>query len=257
MRIVCWNLARAFRPKGRDRDPWEVLDALRPDIALLQEASAMPDGFLGEYHFNRTRHHWGTAVWSRYPLTSFDDDLPDIDRQELQKVLPAVDGYLAGALVEVPGVGDVAAVSVHAYPSQVGEQHLTDLDASELVVPPQKAVWPGDILWWLTRKLPAHGTPSILGGDWNTARRFDEVYGPRGNREFFQRMTETGWREALRKFNEEEVRTYFSRGKTPYQLDHVFLTDGLYEPLKRGFVDSSAEVLLASDHAPIVLEIEV
>ena len=256
MRIVCWNMARAFHPKGRDRDPWEVLDALHPDIALLQETAALPDGFPGECHFNPTRRHWGTAVWSHYPLRSFDD-LPGIDRQELQTVLPAVDGYFAGALVEVPAVGEVAAVSVHAYPSQVGEQYLTGLDASELVVPPQKAVWPGDIQWWLTRKLPAHGTPSILGGDWNTARRFDEVYGPRGNREFFQRMTETGWREALRKFHAEEVRTYFSRGKTPYQLDHVFLTDGLYETLRRGFVDSSAEVLLASDHAPIVLELEV
>jgi len=48
----------------------------------------------------------------------------------------------------------------------------------------------------------------LQGGDWNSARRIDGVYGPRGKREFFERMVDAG------------------------------------------------EVLLACDHAPIVLEVE-
>jgi len=255
MRLVTWNMARGFRPKGRDRDPWEVLSALSPDIALLQEASPLPQGFGGYYHFNRSRSHWGTAVWSRFELSSVDR-LPGIDDEELRKGLPAVDGYFAGALVDVPGFGEVVAISVHAYPSKVGEDYLDGLDSKELVTPPQKAVWPGDILWWMTRRLPDGERPAILGGDWNTARRIDEVYGPRGNRGFFERMLKTGWYEALGKFHDSEVRTYFIGEKAPYQVDHVFLSEGLYHSLEQGFVDSSPEILLASDHAPIVFELQ-
>jgi len=256
MRLISWNMARGPRPKGLDRDPWDLLASLEPDIALLQEAAAPPEEFGGTFHLNRTRRGWGTGIWSRFPLGSLDT-LDGVDATELATALPALKGYVASAVVDPPGGGSIVVVSVHAYPSKVPEKYLGGLDPDVLVAPPQKDVWPGDLLWWLTRRLPTETVPAVVGGDWNTARLFDENYGPRGNREFFERMAETGWHEAMRKFFDSEVQTYYREGRGPYQLDHVSLTGELYDLLGLGLVDASDGVLAASDHAPIVLDFDV
>jgi exonuclease III len=130
-----------------------------------------------------------------------------------------------------------------------------DVDIASVKTPSAGRVWPGDLLWRATRALPSSGASAVLGGDWNTSLRFDEVYGPRGNAEFFDRMRDSGWCDAMKKFQEAEVQTYFRAGKGPYQLDHVFLTSDLFSRLRGAEVTATTQVLAASDHAPIILEV--
>jgi exonuclease III len=68
-------------------------------------------------------------------------------------------------------------------------------------------------------------------------------------------MRDTGWCDAMRKFHKTEVQTYFRKGRAAYQLDHVFLTQDINERLQAAEVTATPDVLGASDHAPIVLEV--
>lgn len=247
-------MAQGVRAKDLTTDPWDVLMGLDPDVAILQEVRTPQRVYGGHLHLNPTRRGWGTAVWSGDEFSSVGE-VPTGETVEIERELGAVRGYVASAEIEGP-TASITVVSVHAYPARVPDEYLEDLDLTDLIVPPAKDVWPGDILWRLTRGLPTGGRSAILGGDWNTARLFDETYGPRGNHEFFVRMSETGWFEAIRKFSDTEVQTYFRPGRGEYQLDHVFLTEDLYSNLSSAEVVTTAEVLSASDHAPIVLEID-
>jgi endonuclease/exonuclease/phosphatase family metal-dependent hydrolase len=248
-------MAQGVRAKDLTTDLWDVLMGLQPDVAILQEVRPPQRAYGGHLHLNPTRRGWGTAVWSGEEFSSLGE-VPAGDAVELERELSAVRGYVASAEIEAP-TASLTVVSVHAYPARVPDEYLEELDLTDLIVAPATAVWPGDILWRLTRGLPTSGRSAILGGDWNTARLFDEVYGPRGNHEFFVRMSETGWFEAIRKFFDTEVQTYFRPGRGAYQLDHVFLTEDLYSNLSSAEVVTTDEILSASDHAPMVLTIDL
>lgn len=256
MKIISWNMARAIRPKGMDTDPWTVLETLNPDIALLQEAKVPPSTFGGHFHMVNTNRGWGTAIWSKYPF-SWTGNFPNGSESLNEKIKEALAGYVASAVIGLSSSCSLSVTSVHAYPAAVKKQYLEDFPIESVKLPSESNVWPGDLIWWSTRFLPSEGGSFILGGDWNTSLLFDKVYGPRGNAEFFARMRDTGWYTAMKKFHETEVQTYYSPGKGPYQLDHVFLTSDLYDGLKTAEVLPTPKVLSTSDHAPIVLEIMV
>lgn len=257
MRILTWNMARGPRRKELDGDPWAVLAALEPDIALLQECRPPPGRPPpGHLHFVPSAQGWGTAIWSRFPLAT-TGDLPDGAEAERALARGALEGYVASAEVQVQAEAPILCVCVHAYPAAVKKQFLAGIDSATVKPPLQSKVWPGDLAWWTTSHLPSRGCPAVLGGDWNTARLFDRVYRPRGNQQFFDRMQASGWHEAMRKFNPDEVRTYFCKGRGPYQLDHVFLTSDLFARLTGASVAATEDVLRASDHAPVVLELDM
>jgi exonuclease III len=254
MKILSWNMARAIRPTGLNTDPWAVLEEINPDIALLQEVRVPPMTFGGHFHIVPTARGWGTGVWSKYPF-SWTGTLPRGSDSSHEAIGDALAGYVATAAVELSPGRSLSVTSVHAYPAPVDARFLAGFSIDSVKCPAAAGVWPGDLVWWATRSLPNAGDPIVLGGDWNTALRFDEVYGPRGNAEFFARMSETGWCDAMKKFHDAEVQTYFSTGRGPYQLDHVFLTSDLFNSLQGADVAATPQVLGASDHAPIVLEI--
>lgn len=248
-------MARAIRPKGLNTDPWEALKSYNPDIALLQEVTAPPKTIGGHFHYRPTTRGWGTGIWSRYSFDSLSE-IPDVDNKELSSIDDALAGYICGAKITLPKFGQCTFISIHAYPSKVDKKYLRNLDKDSLKTENAKEVWPGDLIWWLTRKLPKSTDQVLIGGDWNTSILFDKIYGPRGNLGFFRRMKATGWYDALKKFSDQEIQTYFKSDSAPYQLDHIFLTEKLYNSLKDGRVQSSNEFLMASDHAPVILLIE-
>lgn len=131
---------------------------------------------------------------------------------------------------------------------------ITGFDVDALRLPHAKDIWPANLIWWALRDHTAGLAPAIVAGDWNTARRLDEVCGNRGNHEFFERMSKAGWIEFARCFHEEEVQTYFKKGKGPYQLDHAFVSDDLVCPENTFEVAATPEVLAVSDHAPLVMD---
>ena len=254
MRIVSWNMARGPRPAGLDADPWQVLATLDADVALLQECKQPVDGTIrGHLHFAPSKSGWGTAVWSRHPLGD-RVALPPSDDERRSLFAHELDGYVATATVNVPGAPPLLAVSVHAWPAPLKLEVVARLGIDGLKTPAAKKVWPTDLIWLATRHLPSASARVVLGGDWNAARLFDTVYGPRGNQEFFDRMAETGWHEVMRRFHKNEHQTYFRKGRGPYQLDHVFVSSALLSGLASARVETEGGVRSASDHAPVVVE---
>lgn len=258
-RIACWNMARAFPPRDAKADPWEVLDSLQPDLALLQECRPAAGGNrIGYLHLAPTRHGWGTAVWSRFPLTC-TASLPEAAECDWENCRVALDGYVASATVRLPGDASILATSLHAYANPIPLNELAAFNIDNLLPPgPRREVWPVDLAWWALRNLTSKVGSCILGGDWNMARLFDSLYRPGskmgGNQARFDRMARSGWHEVARRFYSDEVQTYFKPPSGPYQLDHIFVSAPIMAATTHFEVVASPAVRSVSDHAALIME---
>lgn len=168
-------------------------------------------------------------------------------------------GYVAAAELTW-GPERVRVASVHAIAQEVSDPAVTDGDHERIRRRAASRSWRNDLAAaaltpWVT------GHRFIVGGDWNTAVLFDQTYpggaegGPGASAQFFDARAQQGWRHALRKFSDVEVRTYLDPASAPYELDHIFTDDQLHTRV------SSCEVLAGppagelSDHAPLVADI--
>ena len=70
--------------------------------------------------------------------------------------------------------------------------------------------------------------------------------------EFFDAILDMGFHDCMRKFNSDPVQTHrHTRSKFPWELDHMFATENLYERLTD---IRTVEVPELSDHDPIVAD---
>jgi len=117
-----------------------------------------------------------------------------------------------------------------------------------------RRVWHSDLIYGAVKQLPPVAENFIFGGDWNTSRLFDKVYGPRGNQEFFDRMEAAGLVETFRLFYTEEIQTWFKKSNSPYQLDHLFSDRTMSKTVRNCMVDSKPALEGLSDHAMLVVD---
>ena len=96
------------------------------------------------------------------------------------------------------------------------------------------------------------GNRFVAGGDLNSSLRFDRVYRRDANRKLFANLDRAGLKDLRLPFSAEEHRTYFKKGRGPYQLDHVF-ADAETRDATRGWrvLAEASSGLGLSDHAPI------
>lgn len=217
MIVVAWNMGRRHRAAA-----WRyLLDDLKPDLALIQEASLPPDGSQrGNVLHGRAyaAHTWGSAIYVREGSVR---ELP----------LPAEHrGWLMAAEIEVPGAEPMVAISVHA---RILDGYVRpNLDRAFEAVEP------------LLRE-----RSFVLGGDLNLSRKYDTVYGTSHHTEFLDGLATRGFFDCVRKFHPQEQRTFWGRTKHDYQNDHLFVSDDL-----AARVDGCAIVDRAqSDHSPLRL----
>jgi len=70
--------------------------------------------------------------------------------------------------------------------------------------------------------------------------------------DFYDAILDMGFRDCMRKFNPDPVKTHRNaRSKFPWELDHMFATENLYERLTD---IRTIEVPELSDHDPIVAD---
>ena len=100
----------------------------------------------------------------------------------------------------------------------------------------------------------------IIAGDFNMDRRMDD--NPTGSRfalkntyptnNFFDAILDMGFKDCMRKFSGEPVQTHrHNLSKFPWELDHMFATQKLYECLDKIEVVNAASL---SDHDPIIAD---
>ena len=106
-------------------------------------------------------------------------------------------------------------------------------------------------------------TNIIIAGDFNMDRRMDEnptgstfaLKGTFPTNNFFDAIQDIGFHDCMRKFNNTPVQTYRPRrGKFPWELDHMFATQGLYYHLTEINVPEMSKL---SDHDPIIANFDL
>lgn len=165
-----------------------------------------------------------------------------------------MENRVIGARLDVEG-SPLVAVSVHAPAWPVDEESCSPEVVEAIKLRTSDRVWYSDIAFSVVRPIAGLGIPFVVGGDWNTGRLWDEIYGPCGGMEFFDRAAEHGFVDCVDQIHRQERRTWFREGDAPYQLDHLFCDHESATGLRSCDADPHpAEELDLSDHAPIVAE---
>jgi len=273
MRIVSWNMGywsfAGFKKSANRQRQWSYLMALAPDVALLQECRPsdlgdhLPPWAANEYVvLGEIPPEWQacSAVLARrglMPRFVHWSDADGVD-EAARRWFTFLAGYVARSELTIPGIGPVRVASVHAVAREVSDETALSLDEhAALCRPSDTRAWHNDLAAAALRGWV--GERFVVGGDWNTARAFDERFpewGPCG-REFFDRMASWGWSETLRHDYPEETGTYIKPTSYPYELDHLFTDRILDARLARVQVMRAVPLDEMSDHAPIVADYDL
>jgi endonuclease/exonuclease/phosphatase family metal-dependent hydrolase len=121
-------------------------------------------------------------------------------------------------------------------------------------------VWVTDLLVAALRQRgKSESKPMIVAGDFNLSETFDRWRGgPRGNREWLDRMAALGFTECLRLHQGALTPTYRRPGQVEpnSQIDHIFVTPDLAARLVSCRTGDTERVYGQgwSDHLPVVAE---
>jgi len=96
--------------------------------------------------------------------------------------------------------------------------------------------------------------PLLVGGDFNYSRLLDDLYGERGNHEFFDRIQTEGFFSLHRKFHDSDQQTFFQKRGRGHQLDYLYGDKTVGEMASSCEVCDYDQVQDFSDHAPLVAD---
>ncbi len=154
-------------------------------------------------------------------------------------------------------------VSVYSPAWPVNRKRLQGMDVSNVKLIQNADVWIADLLWASLRfKPPLKSDPWIIGGDFNLSETFDLwPGGPRGNREYLDRMENLGLVECLRFYQGVLTPTYknLTGGAIKHQMDHVFTTEAITGQLLSCITGTHEQVFGQglSDHLPIIADFNI
>jgi endonuclease/exonuclease/phosphatase family metal-dependent hydrolase len=262
LRIITWNCWRASA--GRSA-LWDYFTELDPDVALLQEVMSVPASVLARYSCQMERavtkegtpQRFSTAVLVKGQIGQPIAFRTSIDWIEVE--LRWFAGNLVARHVTPDNGPTMRVVSVYNPAWEVDRARLKDLDVSSVRLIQNPDVWMADLLWAsLVHMRPDPSKPWVFAGDFNLSETFDLWRGgPRGNREYLDRMKALGLSECLRKATGALTPTFrTSGGIVKHQMDHLFVTAALSERLVSCDV-GLPEVVFdrhLSDHLPIVAD---
>jgi len=257
MRITTWNVngLRAALRKGFA----DELEAIEPDVLLLQEVRALPeqlprrwaepDGWHVHWNPAQKKGYSGTAVWTR-------------QRSELLHTgLGQADHDPEGRLTHVR-LGKLQVASVYLPSGSSSPQRQLE-----------KERWMRRFRHWATRQLKGPAL-AILGGDLNIAHTEKDIFYARGNsgnsgflpheREWFGRLLASGWHDLVRldSGNIDGPYSWWSnRGRAReldrgWRIDYLLANATAYRRFRRSATHRRAG-LTVSDHAPVTIELDL
>jgi exonuclease III len=235
MQVFSWNL------NGKLATPAYMLDALRPDIAFLQEANLLP-GFGGPnlIYQKPLDHHWGTALYTAaLPLEPIQ--LPEHNP-------PDHTGWVVAGRTVLPQGRELILISVHAplfKSPRMGHvfPYLSDLF--------QQVIHPF-----------VQGKHFIIGGDLNASRLYGIDHprsgsGGEPHNLFFDWVESHGFVNCHRISHEIEEQSIWRPRCGPYQDDYLFVSDSLKDYVKCCDVRTTPETRTHSDHSPVVMTMDL
>jgi endonuclease/exonuclease/phosphatase family metal-dependent hydrolase len=153
-------------------------------------------------------------------------------------------------------------INVYSSGWQLARERLAGFDLARVRLKQSHDVWNADLLWAaLSRMRPQASVPWIIGGDFNLCETRDfGPAGPRGNREYLDRMERLGLTDCLRFAQNALTPTYRMPGKTKltHQQDYLFVTDVVQSALQSCNVGQHVRVIDEglSDHLPIIADFD-
>lgn len=254
MRITTWNVngIRAAIRKGFS----EILDAVRPDILLLQEVRALPeqipdewanpDGWHVFWHPAERKGYSGTAILSRSPISVLSTGL-DSDDPEGRVIRAVVDGV------------EVVCTYLPSGSSSPERQAI-------------KEEWMTRFAVWADR-IRRRRKPVIIGGDLNIAHTERDIFYAKSNentsgflpheRAWFSELLGSGWNDLIRQHfgDRQGPYSWWSNRGRARELDRGWRIDYLLGNRAAARKFQSAEIcreggLTVSDHAPVTIELQ-
>ena len=262
VRVITWNCNKATA----SRATWDYFLDLKPDIALLQEVASIPESVRGAYKVvsqhairkNGSKQTFETAILTRLQIETAFSLASRL--QWVQRELEWFSGNLLCCVLKLDASSRLRVVSVYSPAWPVAKSRLAGEDVAPMKLSLNEDVWVADLLWAaLQEALPGREDPWIVGGDFNLSETFDEWRGgPRGNREYLDRMKDIGLRECLRQKHGKLVPTFLDTDKKTHihQMDHLFVTSDLIPAMEACSVGDKDVVFNGrmSDHLPIIAD---
>lgn len=253
MKIATWNVNSL---KVRLPHVLDWLAANQPDALCLQELKLEDKGFpvaelqAAGYNavFNGQKTYNGVAILSPHPLEDVVRDIPGFSDEQKRIIAATVNGVriVCGYFPNGQAVGS---------------------DKFEY-----KLRWLGALTEWLRSELTAHPR-LVLGGDFNIAPEDrdahpdwkDEIHVSAPERAAFTALTALGLVDAFRLYNQPErafswwdYRMGAFRRNFGLRIDHLLVSPALQPACRACTVDKAPRKLeRPSDHAPVVLDLEV
>ena len=238
LKVAAWNMGHWSHRKVA-QEAWQYLDAvIVPDIALVQE-SAPPTERQSDCCL--WREIGGTRQWGSGVLTKH---LPMTEVPLVQNSYP---GAVAVVDVVLPDGSSLVVVSMYGLMDEHGYA-ITTLHRML-----------SDLTHLFDGKLRAGGRPQVLlGGDLNASPQYDDIYGTKTHRIFFQRLEAFGLVDCQGVFSNERPRTLrHARSKVPWVNDYIFASKRLAAKVVSHGVVEGPETLHLSDHNPVVVTFEL
>ncbi len=262
MRILTWNCRRATAKHPL----WDYLAELEPDMAMLQEVGAIPEPLHDSYEIklassrakNGRSQRFSSAllvkgtIGQAVPLTS--------PHAWVREQLAYFGGNILAFDVTVGARHKMKAVAVYSPAWPVDRVAYADQDVSDVKLTQNPNVWVTDLVTAALRNSRSDDIGAwVVAGDFNSCETFDSWQGgPRGNREWLDRMARLGFTECLRHHQGRITPTYQGPGKTTpsCQIDHLFVSEQLALRLSRCVTGDAERVFgqTLSDHLPIIAD---
>lgn len=262
VRVLTWNCRRA----SAGSKLWEHVTALSPDIALLQEVSAVPEMISTAYSVRSARPLTKAGNPQRFQSVMLvRGEIGDAVhlRSELAWVTEELDLFTANLMafhVRTNNGAALVAMNIYSPAWCVPRSRLSAHDTSSVKLEQNPDVWVADLLVAALRAMVAELRGDlVVGGDFNSCETFDAWKGgPRGNREWLDRMAVLNLTECLREVSGRLTPTFRRPGAVAAssQIDHLFVSKALATKLK-SCTAGDAELVYGhslSDHLPIIAD---
>jgi len=264
-RVVTWNCNCANGGSG----VWDYLLEIAPDVALLQEVSDIPNKVHSAYEYlmyKATKNDGSPQRFSTALLVkgrSGKKLLLPAPAKWVEEELQRFSGNFVAREILPDNGPPMKAISVYSPAWPVDRRRLSGIDVTGVRLTQNRDIWVSDLLWSSLQHLRSDlDQPWIVAGDFNLSETFDLWRGgPRGNREYLDRMAALGFIECLRQSQGKLTPTFRNTGNgaIKHQMDHLFVTPVLAEQLIACHTGSPERVFNAglSDHLPIVADFQL
>lgn len=269
MRVMTWNVHGA----NKESQVWRLLLELKPDVALLQEVRGVPEQIQEEMAILSKVAVYKTGGPQRFSTAVLADGkiIQEINLKSeyawVNNELSFFKGNFIACEVVLQNNERLNVVSVYSPAWPVDKDRLRGLDVSAVRLKENPDVWATEIIWSALKNTIANNESWIVGGDYNSSETFDKEwqdehgirFGIRGsgNKEILSRMSDLGFTECLRGYNNRIIPTFkHSSGEIAHQIDHLFVTNNVYSRLQICEAGDQSTVFgdSLSDHLPIIAD---